>query len=42
MDIFTWSLPFLVEKVANMMFQIITKLDDGEENDINYLNDKLK
>jgi len=34
MDIFTWSLPFLAEKVMNMMFHIIAKVgsvDDDED-----------
>ena len=31
MDIFTWSMPFLVEKVAMMFYQLITKLGDEVE-----------
>jgi len=33
MDIFTWSVPFLVEKVISMIYQIVQKTapDDEEE-----------
>ena len=31
MDIFTWSVPFLAEKVMNMLFHIIKKV--GNEDD---------
>ena len=35
MDIFTWSLPFLVEKVINMTYQIVNKTapEDDEGNE---------
>lgn len=35
MDIFSWSIPFLVEKVISMLFQIIAKVgaDDEEDGD---------
>jgi serine/threonine-protein phosphatase 2B catalytic subunit len=36
MDIFTWSLPFLAEKIMNMLFHIIQKVgevEDSEEED---------
>ena len=33
MDIFTWSVPFLVEKVIGMIYQIVQKtgIDDEDE-----------
>ena len=33
MDIFTWSVPFLVEKVLNMIFHIIQKTAPDEDSD---------
>jgi len=34
MDIFTWSVPFLVEKVISMIYQIVQKTapDDDDED----------
>lgn len=31
MDIFTWSVPFLVEKVLSMIFQIVQKVAPEDE-----------
>jgi serine/threonine-protein phosphatase 2B catalytic subunit len=31
MDVFTWSMPFLAEKVTNMLYNIVKK--GGDEDD---------
>lgn len=33
MDIFTWSVPFLVEKVIGMIYQIVQKTGGEDEDD---------
>jgi serine/threonine-protein phosphatase 2B catalytic subunit len=33
MDIFTWSVPFLVEKVISMIYQIVQKTAPEEEEE---------
>lgn len=35
MDIFTWSVPFLVEKVLNMIFQIVQRTAPEDEDSDN-------
>lgn len=40
MDVFSWSVPFLAEKVTNMLFNLIKKgsdLADGEEVDLTHV-----
>lgn len=40
MDVFSWSVPFLAEKVTNMLFNLIKKgsdLADGEEVDLSHV-----
>lgn len=34
MDVFSWSVPFLAEKVTNMLYNIIKKGGDELEDDI--------
>jgi serine/threonine-protein phosphatase 2B catalytic subunit len=31
MDVFSWSMPFLAEKITQMLVTVVTKYDDGEE-----------
>lgn len=39
MDVFSWSMPFLAEKVVSMLYTIVKKgcEDDGDDVDINSL-----
>ena len=30
MDVFSWSMPFLAEKITQMLVTVVTKYDDGE------------
>lgn len=34
MDVFTWSIPFLAEKVTNMLLNIIKKGGDEDEDNV--------
>jgi hypothetical protein len=40
MDVFSWSMPFLAEKVIGMLFHIIKQGDDDEETDVGKLVNK--
>jgi serine/threonine-protein phosphatase 2B catalytic subunit len=40
MDVFSWSMPFLAEKVIGMLFHIIKQGDDDDETDISKLINK--
>jgi serine/threonine-protein phosphatase 2B catalytic subunit len=31
MDVFSWSMPFLAEKITQMLVTVVTKYDDGDE-----------
>lgn len=48
MDVFTWSLPFLAEKVMSMVLTIINKIGDADEEEPEtqkpetLMNDKIK
>ncbi len=35
MDVFSWSVPFLAEKVTNMLYNIVKKGGDGEDPEVN-------
>ena len=35
MDVFTWSMPFLAEKVTNMLYNLVKKGND-EVDDVDY------
>lgn len=34
MDVFSWSMPFLAEKVVSMLYTIVKKGCDDEDDDI--------
>jgi len=39
MDVFSWSMPFLAEKIVGMLYNIVKKGDDEEEEvDITKVN----
>jgi serine/threonine-protein phosphatase 2B catalytic subunit len=42
MDVFSWSMPFLAEKVMNMLYTVVKKGGDDEEGDDVNLGDLMK
>ena len=34
MDIFTWSIPFVSEKITEMLYLIMKKGDEGEDEEL--------
>jgi hypothetical protein len=34
MDVFSWSMPFLTEKVCSMLYTIVKKRCDGDDMDV--------
>jgi hypothetical protein len=40
MDVFSWSMPFLAEKIMQMLVTIVSKFDDADEGGDLNLNEK--
>ena len=38
MDVFSWSMPFLAEKITQMLATVVTKFDDGTDAGIDLSN----